>query len=70
VAAVIAEFHHRRVVPLMERELCMFEMTEGTPPVVLARSRMLEKQLPESYAATRASRAVNPKFVGCSDDDL
>jgi hypothetical protein len=28
VASVLANLHHRRVVPLMERELRMFEMTE------------------------------------------
>jgi hypothetical protein len=38
---VLAFLHHRRVVPLMERSLCIFEMTEAANPIDLARSRML-----------------------------
>jgi hypothetical protein len=41
VAGVLAFLHHRRVVPLMERPLCIYEMTEEADPVALARSRML-----------------------------
>jgi hypothetical protein len=37
-ASIIANFHHRRVVPLMERELCIFEMSNAANPVTLARS--------------------------------
>jgi hypothetical protein len=40
-ASIITNFHHRRVVPLMERELCIFEMSDADNPVSLARSRML-----------------------------
>jgi hypothetical protein len=36
-AGVIAFLHHRRTVPLMERPLCIFEMTEVADPVALAR---------------------------------
>jgi hypothetical protein len=70
VASVIANFHHRRVIPLMERELLIFEMTEEANPVALARSRLLEESLAWVYAATWARRAVNPKVVQSSDDDL
>jgi hypothetical protein len=40
--AVLAFLHHRRVVPLMERPLRIFEMTETADPIALARSRMLQ----------------------------
>jgi hypothetical protein len=39
--AVLAFLHHRRVVPLMERPLRIFEMTETADPIALARSQML-----------------------------
>jgi hypothetical protein len=38
---VLAHLHHRRIVPLMERPLRIFEMTEEADPVALARSRTL-----------------------------
>jgi hypothetical protein len=44
-ATVLAFLHHRRIVPLMERPLCVFEMTETANPVALARSRMLPSPL-------------------------
>jgi hypothetical protein len=44
-AGVLAFLHHRRIVPLMERPLCIFEMTEEADPVALARSRMLPTPL-------------------------
>jgi hypothetical protein len=44
-ATVLAFLHHRRIVPLMERPLCIFEMTEAANPVALARSRMLSSPL-------------------------
>jgi hypothetical protein len=39
---VLAHLHHRRIVPLMERPLRIFEMTEEADPVALARSRSLQ----------------------------
>jgi hypothetical protein len=39
---VLAHLHHRRIVPLMERPLRIFEMTEAADPVTLARSRTLQ----------------------------
>jgi hypothetical protein len=56
---VLAFLHHRRVVPLMERPLRIFEMTETANPVALARSRMLQNPLLREYAATRARSAVD-----------
>jgi hypothetical protein len=56
---VLANLHHRRVVPLMERPLRVFEMTEVADPVALARSRLLQDPFPRAFAATRARRAVD-----------
>jgi hypothetical protein len=58
---VLAHLHHRRIVPLMERPLRIFEMTEEADPVALARSRSLQSPLLREYAATRARCAIDPK---------
>jgi hypothetical protein len=67
VGCVLANLHHRRVVPLMERPLCIFEMTEITDTVALARSRLLPTPFPRAFAATRARRAIDPKSGRCDD---
>jgi hypothetical protein len=59
---VLAFLHHRRVVPLMERPLCIFEMTEEADPIALARSRMLPTPLGRPYALTRARSAVDTRM--------
>jgi hypothetical protein len=59
---VLAFLHHRRVVPLMERPLCIFEMTEAVNPVDLARSRMLPSPLGRAYALTRARNTVDTRM--------
>jgi hypothetical protein len=64
---VLANLHHRRIVPLMERRLRIFEMSEDADPVALAESRLLRDPFPRSYAATRAWRAINLR-PGCCDD--
>jgi hypothetical protein len=69
-ASVLANLHHRRIVPLMERRLRIFEMEETADPVALAQSLLLPDLLPQEYAATRARRAINLKAVRHSDDDL
>jgi hypothetical protein len=61
--AVLTFLHHRRVIPLMERPLRIFEMTETADPIALARSRMLQGPLLRDYAATRARSAVDPRSV-------
>jgi hypothetical protein len=61
--AVLAFLQHRRVVPLMERPLRIFEMTETADPVALARSRMLQSPLLREYAATRARSAVDTRSL-------
>jgi hypothetical protein len=60
---VLAFLHHRRVVPLMERPLCIYEMTEEADPVALARSRMLPTPLERAYALTRARNAVDTRML-------
>jgi hypothetical protein len=62
-AGVLAFLHHRRLVPLMERPLCIFEMTEEADPVALARSRMLPTPLGRAYALTRARNAVDTRML-------
>jgi hypothetical protein len=57
---VLAHLHHRRIVPLMERPLRIFEMTDEADAVALARSQMLPGPLLRDYAATRARRAIDP----------
>jgi hypothetical protein len=60
---VLAFFHHRRLVPLMERPLRIFEMTETANPVSLARSWMLQSPLLREYAASRARSAVDTRSL-------
>jgi hypothetical protein len=67
VGCVLANHHHRGIVPLMERRLCIFEMAEDADPITLAESRLLRDLFPREYAATRARRAINLR-AGCSDD--
>jgi hypothetical protein len=68
--SVLANLHHRRIVPLMERRLRIFEMDEMADPVALAHSRLVHDRFPQEYAATRVRRAVNLKAVKTSNDDL
>jgi hypothetical protein len=69
-ASVLANLHHQRIVPLMERELCIYEMSETANPVSLVHSRMLHDRFPPEYAATRARRAISLKAVRHGNDDL
>jgi hypothetical protein len=62
-ATVLAFLHHRRIVPLMERPLRIFEMMEAANPVALARSRMLPSLLQREYALTRARSAVDTRLL-------
>jgi hypothetical protein len=64
---VLANLHHRRIVPLMERRLRIFETSEDADPVALAESRLLRDPFPRSYAATRARHAIDLR-PGCCDD--
>jgi hypothetical protein len=69
-ASVLANLHHRRIVPLMESRLRIFEMDEAADPVALARSWLVHDRLPPKYAAMRARRTINLKVVKNSNDDL
>jgi hypothetical protein len=69
-ALVLANLHHRRIIPLMERRLRIFEMSDAADPVALAQSRLLPDPLPQEYTATRARRAINIKAVRHGNDDL
>jgi hypothetical protein len=69
-ASVLANLHHRRIIPLMERELRIYEMSETANPVSLARSRLLHDHFPSEYMATRARRSISLKAVRHDNDDL
>jgi hypothetical protein len=69
-ASVLTNLHLQRIVPLMERELHIYEMSEAANPTSLACSRFLPERLPQEYAATRASRAISLKAARHSNDDL
>jgi hypothetical protein len=69
-ASVLANLHHRRIVPLMERELHIFKMNDEANPTSLVHSRLLHECLPWEYAATRARRAISLKTVPHSNNDL
>jgi hypothetical protein len=56
---VLANLHHRRIVPLMERPLRIYEMHEDADPVALVESRLLPGLFPREYAATQARRAID-----------
>jgi hypothetical protein len=45
-ASVLANLHHWRIVPNMERELRIHEMSEAANPMSLARSWFLHERLP------------------------
>jgi hypothetical protein len=64
---VLANLHHWRVVPLMERPLRIFKMTEIVDPVALARSRLLPDPFPRAFAATRARRPIDLKSGRCNN---
>jgi hypothetical protein len=69
-ASVLANLHHRRIIPLMERRLRIFEMEDTADPVALAQSRLLPNPLQQEYAATRARCAINLKAVRHGNNDL
>jgi hypothetical protein len=64
---VLSNLHHRRVVPLMERPLRIFEMSEDGDPIALAKSRLLWDPISRSYAATQARRAIALRLGRCDD---
>jgi hypothetical protein len=69
-ASFLANLHHRRIIPLMERPLCIFKVHEEADPVVLAQSRLLPDLLRREYAATQARRAINLRAIRNDDEGL
>jgi hypothetical protein len=69
-ASILANLHHRRIIPLMERELRIFEMNDEADPTALACSRLLNECFPREYVVTRARRAISLKSVPHDHDDL
>jgi hypothetical protein len=67
---VLANVHHRRIAPLMERRLRIFEMDEDADPIALAESRLLRDLLQREYAATRARRAIDLRAGRCDNASL
>jgi hypothetical protein len=67
---VLTNLHHWRIVPLMERRLRIFEMSEDADPIAFAESRLLRDLFPRSYAATRARRAIDLRPGHCDDASL
>jgi len=55
-AIVIANFHRRRVLPLMERKLPLFQMTGDAP---YEGTRMVEEFLPDGVSAQRAGHLAD-----------
>jgi hypothetical protein len=66
---VLANLHHRRIVPLMERPLRTFEMHEDANPIALAESRLLQDSFPRDYTTTRAWCAIDLRAAR-SDDEV
>jgi hypothetical protein len=69
-ASVLANLHQRRIVPLMERVLRIYEMSETANPTSLACSRFVHDRFLLEYAATRARCTINLRAVKDSNDDL
>jgi hypothetical protein len=67
---VLANLHHRRIIPLIERRLRIFEMDEDVDPIALAESRLLQDLFPREYATTRARRAIDLRVGRCDDASL
>ena len=55
-AIVSANFHQRRVLPLMERKLPLFQMTVDAP---FEGTKMMEEFLSDDVSAQRAARVVS-----------
>jgi hypothetical protein len=67
---VLANLDHRRIVPLMERQIRIFEMDEDADPVALVESRLLRDLFPREYAATRARHAIDLRAGRCENVSL
>jgi hypothetical protein len=63
-AIVIANYHRRRVLPLMERKLPLFQMTGDAP---FEGTRMMEEFLFDDVSAQRAARVVSQPLNNLAD---
>jgi hypothetical protein len=68
--SILANLHHRRIIPLTESPLRIFEMHEDADPVALEQSRLLPDLFPREYAATRARRAIDLRAARSDDAAL
>jgi hypothetical protein len=68
--AFLAQCHRRRVIPLMERALRIYDTAEGADPDALARSRLLDEPFASVYAAQRAKRAMDTKKMVCEPNEV
>jgi hypothetical protein len=68
--SVIANFHRRWIISLMEGELRIYEMSDAANPVSLACSRLLEEPLAPRYAATWASAPLIPRRCSIAERTL
>jgi hypothetical protein len=69
-ASVLANLHRSRIVPLMARELRIYEMSKTANPASLARLRFFHDHFPQEYAAMRARHTISLKAVRHSNDNL
>jgi hypothetical protein len=67
---VLTHLHHRRIVPLMDRPLRIYQMTEDADPVALAKTWSLPSPFPREYVATWARRAIDPRSGRYNDKAL
>jgi hypothetical protein len=61
---------HRRIIPLMERPLRIFEMHEDADPVALAQLQLLPDLFTRVYAATRVRCAIDLRAARNDDEAL
>jgi hypothetical protein len=64
-ASVLTNLHHRRIIPLMERRLRIFEMDEMADPVALAHSRLVHDRLPPELRGHKGEARHQPQ--GCQE---
>jgi hypothetical protein len=69
-ASILANLHHRRIVPLIVRRLRISEMKETADPVALAQLRLMPDLLLQEYAAMRARCSFNLRAMRVDDTAL
>jgi hypothetical protein len=72
---VLANLHHRRIVPLMERPLRIYKMHEDTDPIALAEAtyavvalrKLMEKRGPEIERSPARAAVISPEGTSCCE---